>query len=220
MDRRTLLAAGGAVIVAGAGAAYFLQGDDAPAVANASARRIGEANDFGIADMTLGSPDAPVEVIEYASFTCPHCASFHASQFPQLKANYIDTGKIHFGYREVYFDRFGLWASMVARCGGEMRFFGLASAIYEKQREWTASGDPAIIMQELRKIAKTAGLDDAMLDECMSDEAKAKSLADWYAANAERDGINSTPTFLINGEKYGNMPYDEFAALIDARIAS
>ncbi|MGB1209346.1 MAG: thioredoxin domain-containing protein, partial [Paracoccaceae bacterium] len=63
-----------------------------------------------VQDMILGNPDAPIEVIEYASYTCPHCASFHANQFKQLKENYIDTGKIKFVYREVYFDRPGLWA--------------------------------------------------------------------------------------------------------------
>ena len=106
-----------------------------------------------IIDMVQGSADALVEVVEYASFTCPHCASFHANVYPQLKANYIETGKVRFVYREVYFDRFGLWASMIARCGGEMRFFGIANLIYEKQRDWTASGDPVTIVAELRKLA-------------------------------------------------------------------
>ncbi len=70
-----------------------------------------------IKEMSIGNPDAAVTVIEYASFTCPHCASFHASSFKQLKADYIDTGKINFIYRDVYFDRLGLWAAIVARCG-------------------------------------------------------------------------------------------------------
>jgi len=84
--------------------------------------------------MVIGDADAPIEMIEYASFTCPHCARFHADVYPLLKADYIDSGKVKFIYREVYFDRFGLWASMIARCGGEARFFGLSNLIYEKIR--------------------------------------------------------------------------------------
>lgn len=171
-----------------------------------------------IPDMVMGAADAPVEIIEYASFTCPHCAAFHANVYPQLKADYIDTGKVRFVYREVYFDRFGLWASMIARCGGEMRFFGIADLIYEKQRDWTASGDPVEIVAALRKLAKTAGLTDEMLDACMDDSDQAKTLVGWYQANAERDDINSTPTFLIDGEKYSNMAYAEFQKILDEKI--
>ncbi len=172
-----------------------------------------------IQDMVLGSADAPVEIIEYASFTCPHCASFHANVYPQLKADYIDTGKVRFVYREVYFDRPGLWASMIARCGGEMRFFGIADLIYQKQRDWTASGDPATIIEALRTLAKTAGMTDEMLDECLNDGDKAQDLVGWYQANADRDDVRSTPSFLIDGEKYSNMAYAEFKTVLDEKIA-
>jgi len=173
-----------------------------------------------IQEMVLGDENAPIEVIEYASYTCPHCASFHASQFKKIKENYIDTGKVRFVYREVYFDRFGLWASMIARCGGNTdRFFGISDLIYEKQREWTATGDPSVIVDELRKIGKTAGLDDAALDACMQDADMAQSLVTWFQTNADRDGINSTPSFIIDGEKTSNMSYEDFAALLDAKLA-
>jgi len=176
------------------------------------------ADPSSIMDMVQGAAEAPVEIIEYASFTCPHCATFHANVYPQLKADYIDTGKVRFIYREVYFDRFGLWASMIARCGGEMRFFGMSSLIYENQRDWTASGDPAVIVEELRKLAKTAGMTDAMLDECMNDAENAQNLVSWYQANAERDDVKSTPSFLIDGEKYSNMSFEEFKTILDKKI--
>jgi protein-disulfide isomerase len=176
------------------------------------------ADPSSIMDMVQGAADAPVEIIEYASFTCPHCATFHANVYPQLKADYIDTGKVRFIYREVYFDRFGLWASMIARCGGEMRFFGMSSLIYENQRDWTASGDPAVIVEELRKLAKTAGMTDAMLDDCMNDADNAQNLVSWYQANAERDDVKSTPSFLIDGEKYSNMSFEEFKTILDKKI--
>ncbi len=82
----------------------------------ANAQEAADVDTSSIIEMTLGNPDAPVTVVEYASFTCPHCASFHEGPFQELKKNFIDTGKINFVYREVYFDRYGLWASMIARC--------------------------------------------------------------------------------------------------------
>ena len=77
-----------------------------------------EVDTSGIVEMAIGNPDATVTVIEYASYTCPHCANFHNGPYKQLKADYIDTGKINFVYREVYFDRFGLWASAIGCADG------------------------------------------------------------------------------------------------------
>jgi protein-disulfide isomerase len=172
-----------------------------------------------IADMVIGSQDAPVTMIEYASFTCPHCRDFHADQWEQIKANYIDTGKVKFIFREVYFDRFGLWASMIARCGGEMRFYGITDILYDTQQEWIAGGDPALIAENLKKIGLTAGMDAATVDACMRDETMAKTLVAWFQENAARDNVESTPTLFIDGVKHGNMPYDEIAALLDAALA-
>ena len=172
-----------------------------------------------VVEMAQGSPDAPVTLIEYASFTCPHCAAFHASQYQQLKTDYIDTGKVRFVFREVYFDRFGLWASMIARCGGEMRFFGIADMIYDQQQDWLAGGDPAKIAENLRTIGRTAGMDDATLDACMADEVSAQTLVAWFTENSTRDEVNATPTLFIDGTKYSNMAYDELTALIDAQLA-
>ena len=218
MQRRNLIAGGVAVVGLG-GWALTRPSKDLPFDPLMAANAQEASTDMvEIPEMVMGSADAPVEIIEYASFTCPHCANFHANTYPLLKADYIDTGKVRFVYREVYFDRFGLWASMIARCGGEMRFFGMAELIYEKQKEWGASGDPVVIVEELRKLAKTAGLTDEMLDECMNDAEQAKALVAWYQANAERDDINSTPSFMIDGEKFSNMAYPEFQKILDEKI--
>ncbi len=220
MKRRTLLATGGAAaLVGGAFALNLNSPQNSLLVGMANAQTDSPADATAIPDMVMGAADAPVQIMEYASFTCPHCANFHATVWPQLKADYIDTGKVRFTYREVYFDRFGLWASMIARCGGEMRYFGIADMIYDKQRDWTASGDPATIAEALRKLAKTAGVTDTMLDECLNDAEKAQNLVAWYEANAKADDITSTPSFIIDGTKYSNMSYDDMKKIIDDAIA-
>jgi protein-disulfide isomerase len=172
----------------------------------------------GVVEMTLGDPAAPVTVIEYASFTCSHCADFHEGSYKKLKAEYIDTGKVHFIYRDVYFDKFGLWAAMVARCE-PAKFFGVSDLIYKSQSDWTRAGEPAAIVAELRKIGRLAGLSDERLDACMQDAANAETLVAWYQDNATRDGVEGTPSFIINGEKVANQAWDSFKAIIDAELA-
>ena len=173
-----------------------------------------------IPEMTLGNPDSAVTVIEYASYTCPHCANFHAENFKKLKADYIDTDKINFVYREVYFDRFGLWAAIVARCGegAENRYFGIADMIYAEQAVWARQENPADIVDSLRKIGKKAGLTDAQLDQCFTDGENAQAMYARWLQHAEEDDIQSTPSFVINGKKYSNMPYNEMKSVIDAAL--
>ncbi|PZX16533.1 protein-disulfide isomerase [Palleronia aestuarii] len=183
------------------------------------AQETSEATDTPqVEEMTLGNPDADVTVIEYASFTCPHCKTFHDTVLPELKENYIDTGRIEFVYREVYFDRFGLWAGMVARCGGPERYFGISDLIYEQQQEWV-QGDPAQIAENLRRIGKTAGLDDAELDACLSDTAQAEAMVARFEETTQADDITATPSFVIDGETFSNMPYSEFASILDEKLA-
>lgn len=167
--------------------------------------------------MVLGAEDAPVSVIEYASFTCPHCASFHDTVWPAIKRDYVDTGKVRFEYREVFFDRPGLWASLVARCGDGMRFFGIADLLYESQAEW-AQGQPAEIAEGLRRVGLTAGLEEAQLDACLSDGALAQALVARFERQAEEDSITSTPSFLVDGELHSNMPEEAFRELLDERL--
>ena len=168
-----------------------------------------------IPDMMIGNPDAPVTVIEYASFTCPHCASFHAGTYKELKKNYIDTGKINFVFREVYFDRYGLWASMIARCAGPEKFFGVTNMLFADQSGWARAGEPAAIIRELRKVGRLAGMNDEMLDSCLNDETKAKTLVEWYQTKAGADEIESTPSFMINGKKYSNMSFADMSVILD-----
>lgn len=170
-------------------------------------------------DISIGAPDAKVQITEYASFTCPHCASFHAQNWDKLKAEYIDTGKVRFTLREVYFDRYGLWAAMMARCGGEMRYYGIVDILFETQTDWAASQDPNAVVANLRKIGRTAGMDDATIDACMKDGAMAEAMVARYETNFAADGVEGTPTIFINGVKHSNMGYDDLKALVDAELA-
>ena len=183
----------------------------------AQAQEAAEIDTSTIREMALGDPDAPVTVIEYASFTCPHCADFHADVLPQLKADYVDTGQVRFVHREVYFDRYGLWAGMVARCGGGERYFGIADMVYENQRDW-ARGEPEQVVGELRRFGLMAGLTEEQLDACLSDGVKAQTLIAWYTEHAEADGIEATPSFVIDGRTYRNMPYADLREAIDAAL--
>ena len=217
-----LLIVSAAVAALGLGA-YFVTSPAPDAVAPAdplgaaNAQEAADVDTSSIVEMTMGNPDAPVTVVEYASFTCPHCARFHQGPFQQLKADYIDTGKINFVYREVYFDRYGLWASMIARCAGTPEaFFGMSELIYKNQSDWSGAGDTNAIVGELRKIGLLAGLDSEQMEACLQDGEKARTLVAWYQENATDDGIESTPSFVINGQKYSNMSFAEMADLIDA----
>ena len=219
MNRSVLIAA--VVFVFAMAGAYWLVNKPAetPPTPEVVETEQGSVDISGIVEMTLGPDDAKVTVTEYASFTCPHCANFHKGPFKQLKADYIDTDQIRFVYRDVYFDRFGLWAAMVARCGGGEKFFGISDLLYEQQREWLGSGDPVEVTDNLRRFGKLAGLSDAQLDACLADDAKAKALVAWFDHNRTADDISSTPTLLINGEKHGNMNYADLKALIDGKLA-
>jgi len=175
--------------------------------------------DLVLPDRVLGDPEAPVTVVEYASYTCGHCGNFHGDQFKKLKAEYIDTGKVRFIHREVYFDRIGLWGGIIANCGGDMRYYGISGMLYDQQDQWLASSEAATIIESLRTIGKVAGLNDDELDACLADEDMVTRLVATYQHHAGADEINATPTLVIDGEKHSNMSYEALKEIIEARLA-
>ncbi|MCA3452616.1 MAG: DsbA family protein [Rhodobacter sp.] len=172
-----------------------------------------------VPDMVLGNADAPVTLVEYASYTCPHCAQFHDTVFKDLKKDYIDTGRVKFVFREVYFDRYGLWAAMVARCGGETRYFGISSMLFDQQKEWAASDDPAVVVENLKKIGRTAGMDDATLQACMENAPMAEAMVARFQENMEKDKVEGTPTLIIDGVSHSNMSYEDLKVILDGKLA-
>ncbi|HMQ92581.1 MAG TPA: DsbA family protein [Amaricoccus sp.] len=180
--------------------------------------RAGWAQAREIVEMTMGSPDAPVTLVEYAMFTCPHCKAFQEEVFPQIKENFIDTGKVRLVYREVYFNRPSLWAAMIARCAPADRYFGIVDLLFERQAEWSGAFDSEPMMKELYSIGRQAGLTDEEMQACVTDRAFAEALVAEFQKNAAADGIDATPTFLINGTKVSNMNYADFEAKLNEAL--
>jgi protein-disulfide isomerase len=149
-------------------------------------------------DMSLGNPNAKVTVIEYASASCPHCARFNNDVFPQFKAKYIDTGRIHYVFREFLTPPIEVAAAgfLTARCAGKDKYFSVLDAIYRGQEAMFQSGD---FRGALLRIAESAGLTEAQFNACISDDAALKALNDRVETYENRDHITGTPTFIVNG---------------------
>ncbi|MGB0506379.1 MAG: DsbA family protein [Pikeienuella sp.] len=168
-----------------------------------------KAKGYVVGDVVIGNPDAKVEVIEYASLTCPHCAGFHERVFRQFKADYIDTGKVKFITREVYFDKFGLWGGMIARCGGEDRYQTTIDNFLLNQRAWyldhtdayRATQNVKPILDEMFKIGRRAGLSDDRMTECLSDNDLLENLVGDFQNYMEESGVTGTPTLFVNGQR-------------------
>ena len=229
MNRRSLLLSGGAAVVAAGAYAGLnsLTGGRAPSLSqtllpNAAQAQTGDdaVDTSRVMDLVLGDPDAEVTIIEFASYTCPHCANFHANVWPTLKAEYIDTGKVRFEYREVYFDAYGLWAALVARCGGEMRYFGISDMLYDEQSQWARGADGNAVADNLRRIGRRAGMSDDELNQCLTDRELATAMMQVYQEGMTEYGIQGTPSFVINGTTYSNMSMDEFRAILDPLLSN
>ncbi|MFH5772718.1 DsbA family protein [Paracoccus broussonetiae] len=170
-------------------------------------------------DITLGQADAPVTVIEYASFTCSHCRAFHEENWPKLKAEYIETGKVKFIQRDVYFDAVGLWAGILARCGGDAKYYAVSDLIFDDQQTWLNAKTGDEIAANLRKVGAKAGMTEPQMDACWADKQKVADLVATFQKNATADKIEGTPTFIIGGETVQNQPWDDLKKIIDAKIA-
>jgi protein-disulfide isomerase len=166
-------------------------------------------------DMVLGSPDAKVTILEYASLTCPHCARFHKETLPKIKAEFIDTGKAKLVYRDFPFDEASLRAAMMARCAGEERYFGFLDALFSSQESWA---NPTNWRANLARIAKLGGMSQETFDNCLADKTVEEPILA-KRLEGQKLGVDSTPTFFINGEKVaGAYPFDHFAEIIKRKL--
>jgi protein-disulfide isomerase len=213
LNRRDLLLAGAAIGLVGAGAAATILPLSGPAQADDATPSPADLADAGpTGDVMLGSDKAPVTIIEYASMTCPHCAHFSENTFPELKKRYIDTGKVRYTLRTFPLDQLAAAGFMVALCGGKDKYMQIVETLFAKQEQWIVQ-DP---VPPLKEIAKQYGITEDQFNKCLANQ---KMLDDIQAVRdhaVAKLGVNSTPTFFINGKKLvGDLSIDQMAKEID-----
>ncbi len=163
-------------------------------------------------DHVLGSAEAPVTIIEYASLTCPHCATFHQGTLPKLKSDYVDTGKVRFVYRDFPLDQVALRAAALAECAPRDRYFGLLEILFQSQANWATASDP---LAALVRIGKLGGLSEEQVQACMNDEQRLDAVVAERLAGEEAFDIRSTPTFIVNGKKYsGTLTFEQMQDIL------
>lgn len=216
--RRLLTVSAGLVAVSAAGV-WSLGGPAhaqrrKPAPAEVSVDELMKPGD--LPDMVFGSADAPVTVVEYASMTCGHCAAFHNKVLPTLKSKYIDTGKVRWILREFPLDDRATAASVLARCTGEGKVFPFVSALFAKQEDWAFVGENSFV-PSLYKFGKQAGFTEDSFKSCLGDQKLMDAVLATRERAASEFGVNSTPTFFVNGKRMaGAATVDEFDKAIAA----
>ena len=203
-SRRNLLIAAAAVAVVAAGGGYYYWSQPS---ATAAPKTPAGGVDVSSADLLTpgplgdevqGAANAPVTLIEYASMTCPHCASFHETTYPEMKKKYIDTGKIRFIFREFPLDTLAMAGSMLARCAGKEKFFPLIETLFAQQKEWVTQNP----MQPLLAIARQAGFTQQSFEECLANQQVQNGIEEGRQRAVQRLNVQSTPTFFINGKLF------------------
>jgi len=178
------------------------------------------AKPVSLPDMALGPANAAVTITEYASMTCPHCAAFNEQVFPKIKAEYIDTGKVRYIFREFPLDIKAAAGSMLSRCianGDAPKYFAVTDMLFRQQNDWVTKNTT----ETLTRIGKQAGLSQPKVEACLKDQALLdKIVADQkYASEVLK--VNSTPTFFVNGEMIkGETSFEEFDKKIKSLLKS
>lgn len=166
-------------------------------------------------EKVLGKDDAPVTIVEYASMTCPHCAHFHETTLPELKTKYIDTGKARLIFREFPFDPRAEAGFMLARCSND-NYFAMVDVLFKQQESWAGVQDAKAA---LLQISKLAGFSQESFEACLTDQKLLEDVRAVRERGANDFGVDSTPTFFINGNRYpGALSIDELSAIIDGML--
>jgi protein-disulfide isomerase len=169
-------------------------------------------------DRILGKPDAPITIIEYASLTCPHCAHFQGDVLPEIKKQWIDTGKAKLVLRDFPLDEEALRAAMIARCAPPARYYAFADTFFAAQDKWVRDRD---YQGALAKLARLGGMSKEEFDSCLKNKHLEDSIVESRFVASKTLDVNSTPTFFINGNKYTGAPTaQDFAVNLEAALPS
>lgn len=218
LNRRHMLQGTALALTALAGYSFFDFGKTVPKIATpAAAADLSDLMTPGpLGDKWLGEEAAPVTIIEYASMTCPHCASFHEKILPALKEKYISTGKVRLIFREFPFDPRAFAAFMLARCADDDFYFPMIDVLFKQQSTWARAEDPR---PALLQIAKLAGFTQESFETCLKNQEVLDSVRLVQKKGQEQYGVNATPFFFINGEKFeGENSVESMSKAIDALL--
>jgi protein-disulfide isomerase len=158
-------------------------------------------------DHVLGKAEAPVTIIEYGSYTCPHCAHFNNETLPHIESEFIEKGQVRLVFREFLRNQVDLAASLMARCAPQESYFKLVDVLFRSQDSW-AFGDKPV--DALKQIGRTAGLDPTKMDQCLADKALQERLVAQTQEAIDKLKVEGTPTFFVNGTPYANLPFDDY----------
>jgi protein-disulfide isomerase len=168
-------------------------------------------------DRILGNPEAPITIVEYASLTCPHCAHFANDVLPELKKEWIDTGKAKLVLRDFPLDEPALRAAMIARCAPPERYYAFADTFFSAQEKWVRSGD---YREALARLAKLGGMGQAEFDTCIKNTELENKIVEGRLRATQELEVSSTPTFFVNGSKLAGAPTrEEFEKLLSGLAA-
>ena len=163
----------------------------------------------------IGKADAPVTIVEYFSLGCPHCKHFHESILPQLKTDYIDTGKARLVFRDFPLDNVAFAAALLTRCVNDLAYFAMVDTLFKQQETWHVQNG----VGQVATIAKSAGMDDAAFNACINDQARKDKIIAGQKEAADTFKVEATPTFFINDRKLSGVgEYAPFKTTIDAAL--
>jgi protein-disulfide isomerase len=167
-------------------------------------------------DISIGKEDAKITIVEYASMTCPHCRHFHETTLPELTKNYLDTGKARLILREFPFDPRATAAFMLARCSAQDKYYPMVSVLFQQQEVWATAEDA---QAALLQIARLAGFSEESFKACLTNQKLLNDVNAVRERATKEFGVESTPTFFINGKKYvGAMSFEEISAILDSML--
>ncbi|MEI9989624.1 MAG: DsbA family protein [Rhizomicrobium sp.] len=172
-------------------------------------------------EFTLGSPDAPIKMIEYAAPMCPICARFDMNEFPRLKAEYIDTGKVFYTFRVFPIGDPDIGAEGIARCLPRSRYFAFIDFLFRNQEKWDPDGHTILdVRAALIAMAATTGMPEDKAGQCIDDKDTQARTLRIAQDGATRYGVNATPTFIVDGQKAysGEWPWTAMKAALDAKL--